>query len=254
MWMTRPALAAALTLALGAPAFAKPIEIATLGRAPLIGQSTNASELKYNVKTHETVVRSAAYKLGLTKDQYEQFRLALAVGKPNWVTIPRHLDAMSWASGGQVHVLHDVIIPANQKGVEVDLHSGDKIISLFLPARCGNLSVIRRNVPHVAAARIAPPPAPAVAAAPPPAPEVAVAPPPAPIIAPAPVVAPIVAPASHAALGLLPLAALVPFLFHGGGGGGGSVVTPFVGGNTGGGGGGGGTIISPPPCPPGTDP
>lgn len=253
MWMTRPALAAALTLALGAPAFAKPIEIATLGRAPLIGQSTNASELKYNVKTHETVVRSAAYKLGLTKDQYEQFRLALAVGKPNWVTIPRHLDAMSWASGGQVHVLHDVIIPANQKGVEVDLHSGDKIISLFLPARCGNLSVIRRNVPHVAAARVAPRPAPApvaVAPAPAPAPEVAAVAP-APIIAPAPPVTPIVAPVTHASAGLLPLAAIIPFLFHGGGGG--SVIAPLIGGNTGGGGG-GGTIISPPPCPPGTDP
>jgi len=99
----------------------------------------------------DATVRAGA-DLGLTSEQYEQFRLALEVGKPNWVTVPRHLDAMTWASGGQVHVLHDVIIPANQKGVEVDLHSGDKIIALFLPAKCGNLSVIRRSVPHVASA------------------------------------------------------------------------------------------------------
>ena len=153
MWITRPAAAALLVVMTGVPALAQPIEIATLGRAPLMGQSTNAAELQYNFKHNEGLMRQAGMDLGLTNEQYEQFRLALEVGKPNWVVVPRHLDAMTWASGGQVHVLRDVIIPANQKGVEVDLHSGDKIISLFLPAKCGNLSVIRRAVPHVAAIR-----------------------------------------------------------------------------------------------------
>jgi len=249
MKITRPAVAALLVAVTGAPALAQPIEIATLGRAPLIGQSTSPTELRYNVRTHEATVRQAAYDLGLTTAQYQEFRTQLDA-HPNWVTIPRHLDAMTWAADGQVHVLHDVIIPANQKGVEVDLHSGDKLISLFLPAKCGNLSVIRRNVPHVAATHIRNFPVPHVAAAAitAPAPVVAAVPPAA-VVAPAPAPVPIVAPVSHAALGFLPVLGLLPFLFHGGGGS--SVVNTFAGNNAGSG---GGTISGPPPCPPGTDP
>ncbi len=146
MWITRPAVAAMLVAATSLPALAHPIEIVTLGRAPLMGQSTNAQELKYNFKHHEAEMRQAAAAIGLTREQYEQFRLQLDVARPAWVTIPRHLDAMTWASYGQVHVLHDVIIPANQKGVEVDLQAPGKNIALFLPAKCGNLSVIRTPV------------------------------------------------------------------------------------------------------------
>ena len=246
MWITRPAVAVLLVASMGLPAMAQPIEIATLGRAPLMGQSTNPAELQYNVKKNEALLRRAGMDLGLTTEQYEQFRLALEVGRPNWVTVPRHLDAMTWASGGQVHVLRDVIIPPNQKGVEVDLHSGDKIISLFLPAKCGNLSVIRRSVPHVATVRNFPVPHVAAVAAPQPcAPgmvgtyypdcrQVAVVTPqPPPEVAP---VVPIPPPPIHHGINLLPLAAVLPFLFHGGGGGG---STPPS----------GGTIVGPPPCP-----
>jgi len=237
MWITRPAAVALLVAMTGLPAMAQPIEIATLGRAPVMGQSTSPAELQYNFKKNEAIMRQAGMGLGLTTEQYEQFRLALEVGKPNWVTVPRHLDAMTWASSGQVHVLHDVIIPANQKGVEVDLHSGDKIISLFLPAKCGNLSVIRRSIPHVAAVRNFPVPHVAAVTMPqPPTTAVAVVTPiePAPLVAPAVPIPPVAV--VHHGLNLLPLAALLPFLVHGGGGGGTS--TP-----------GSGTVIGPPPCP-----
>jgi hypothetical protein len=250
MWITRPAAAALLVLTTGLmalPATAQPIEIATLGRAPLMGQSTNSAELQYNFKHNEALMRRAGLDLGLTTEQYEQVRLALEVGKPNWDTVPRHLDAMTWASNGQVHVLRDVIIPANQKGVEVDLHSGDKIIALFLPAKCGNLSVIRRALPHVAQVRNFPVPHVAAVAAPQPCGpgmvgtyypdcrQVAVVTPepPPPYVAP---VVPVPPPPVHHGINLLPLAAVLPFLFHGGGGGG---STPPS----------GGTIVGPPPCP-----
>jgi hypothetical protein len=247
MWITRPAAAVLLVASMGLPAMAQPIEIATLGRAPLMGQSTNPAELQYNFKKNEALMRQAGMGLGLTTEQYEQFRLALEVGKPNWVTVPRHLDAMTWASNGQVHVLRDVIIPANQKGVEVDLHSGDKIISLFLPAKCGNLSVIRRSVPHVAAIRNFPVPHVAAITAPQPCPpgmvgsaypdcqQVAVvtAPEQTPLVAP---VVPVPPPPIHHGINLLPLAAVLPFLFHGGGGGGSNPPS-------------GGTVVGPPPCP-----
>ncbi|HEX3550193.1 MAG TPA: hypothetical protein VHT53_07460 [Candidatus Elarobacter sp.] len=249
MWIVRPAAVALLVALTGLPALAQPIEIATLGRAPLMGQSTNAAELQYNFKHNEALMRQAGMDLGLTGEQYEQFRLALEVGKPNWVTVPRHLDAMTWQSGGRVHVLHDVIIPANQKGVEVDLHAGDRVIALFLPAKCGNLSVIRRTVPHVATVRNFPVPHVAAVAQPcgpgmvgstypncsyppvaaeQPAPQVAAVTPPI-GIPPAAV--------AHHGLSLLPLAALLPFLVHSSSSPG--TITP----------GASGTVVGPPPCP-----
>ena len=247
--ITRPIAAAALVLSMTLPAMAQPIEIATLGRAPLMGQSTNAAELQYNFKKNESLMRRAGADLGLTSEQYEQFRLALEVGKPNWVTVPRHLDAMTWASGGQVHVLHDVIIPANQKGVEIDLHSGDKVIALFLPAKCGNLSVIRRSVPHVAAVRNFPVPHVAAVTAPQPcgpgmvgsyypncSTPVALEQPPAPVVAAAIPPAAIPPPPIHHGFSLLPLAALLPFLVHTSSNPG----TPTPG---------AGTVVGPPPCP-----
>ena len=244
MWITRPAAVALLVTMTGLPALAQPIEIATLGRAPLMGQSTSAAELKTNFTKNEALMRQAGMDLGLTNEQYEQFRLALEVGKPNWVTVPRHLDAMTWASGGRVHVLRDVIIPANQKGVEVDLHANDKIIALFLPAKCGNLSVIRRNVPRVAAVRNFPVPHVAAVAAPPPETAVAVQQPPPEVAAVAPPIA--IPPAAHRGIGLLPLAALLPFVFHNGSSSSvvPGIITP-----------GSGTVVGPPPphvctCPP----
>jgi hypothetical protein len=213
MWIIRPVATALLVMMTGLPALAQPIEIATLGRAPLMGQSTNAAELKYNFSKNEALMRQAGMDLGLTTEQYEQFRLALEVGKPNWVTVPRHLDAMTWASEGRVHVLRDVIIPANQRGVEVDLHSNDKIIALFLPAKCGNLSVIRRNVPRVAAVRNFPVPHVAAVSVPPPPDQTTVAVEQPPVVA--AVAPPIAIPAAvHHGIGLLPLAALLPFLVH----------------------------------------
>jgi hypothetical protein len=251
MWITRPAAVALLVTMTGLPALAQPIEIATLGRAPLMGQSTNAAELKTNFTKNEGLMRQAGMDLGLTTEQYEQFRLALEVGKPNWVTVPRHLDAMTWASGGRVHVLRDVIIPANQKGVEVDLHSGDKIISLFLPAKCGNLSVIRRNVPHVAAVRNFPVPHVAAVAVPQPCPAgmvgsaypdcsstVAAEQPPPVVAAVAPPLA--IPPPVHHGFSLLPLAALLPFLVHSSSSN--SVTSGIFTPGT-------GTVVGPPPCP-----
>jgi hypothetical protein len=239
MWITRPVATALLVMMTGLPALAQPIEIATLGRSPLMGQSTNAAELKTNFTKNEGLMRQAGMDLGLTTEQYEQFRLALEVGKPNWVTVPRHLDAMTWASGGRVHILHDVIIPPNQKGVEIDLHSSDKVIALFLPAKCGNLSVIRRSVPHVAAVRNFPVPHVAAVSVPPPPDQTTVAVEQPPVVA--AVAPPLAIPAvAHHGFSLLPLAALLPFLVHSGGSN--NVVSGSFTPGT-------GTVVGPPPCP-----
>lgn len=175
-----------LIFALGiAPAVAKTTVIAELGNAPLLGTSSSTAEMRARVARNEGVLSAAAVKLGLTPSQYAQFHAELMSSRTAYVTVPRHLDAMTWQGGGHVYALHDVVIPANTHGWEVDLPaSNGRILALYMPALCGNLSLLNKSAPVVAhhtvpvptrvAALTAPQPAPAVVAAP-----VAAAPPPA---------------------------------------------------------------------------
>jgi hypothetical protein len=171
-------------------AFAKVTVIAELGTAPLLGTSSSTAQLRQRVARNEGVLSAAAARLGLNNSQYAQFRAAIDGSRLAWVTVPRHLDAMTWQGAGRVYVLRDVMIPAGTHGWEVDLPANGQVLSLYMPALCGNLSILRKSVPVVAhrAARVetpvvvVPPPAPVpppVAVAPPPPPVVA-APPPAP--------------------------------------------------------------------------
>lgn len=228
-----------------APAGAHPTVISSLGEAPLIGELRSTNELTSEVFKQTPRLERAASELGLSHEQFDDFKTDVAIDENiRWVTIPRHLDAMSWQSGGRVHVIKDVVIPPRTHGWAVYLANG---VTVYVPAKCGNLSVLRTPVKRVA---IAPLPAAAPAAAPLPvlAPQAAVesAPPPAPAAptefpTPTPLAAvPPPAPVHHYfldALGalLLPLIAVSA----GGGGsssGGGGSATP-AGGAVGGGGG-----------------
>ncbi len=249
-----------LIFALGvAPAFAKTTVIAELGTAPLLGTSRSTAEMQARVSRNEGVLSAAAAKLGLTPSQYAQFHAELMSSRTAYVTVPRHLDSMTWQGGGHVYALNDVQIPANTHGWEVDLPvSNGRILALYMPALCGNLSLLIKSAPvvaqhhvpvptRVAALAAAPPPAAVpvapvveapvaeapVAAAPPPAavPNDEVAPVAAPVVAQAfpPVIA---AAAAHGSFlpFLLPILAGVGALVGGGSGGsGGAIVVPPVG-------------------------
>jgi hypothetical protein len=162
-----------LTLAIPMPALAQPHVIAELGTAPLIGQISSTSQLQADVTQQRRLFERAGTKLGLTPDEYAQFSARISSRRLAYVTIPRKLDAMTWSSGGRVYVLHDVVIPAHTKGWEIDLQEQHQIVALFIPARCGNLSVLRKPMPALAQAapakaapaKIAPAPVVAVEAA-----------------------------------------------------------------------------------------
>jgi hypothetical protein len=245
-----------LMFALGfAPALAKTTVIAELGTAPLLGTSRSTADMQARVSRNEGVLSAAAAKLGLTPSQYAQFHAELMSSRTAYVTVPRHLDSMTWQGGGHVYALNDVQIPANTHGWEVDLPaSNGRILALYMPALCGNLSLLIKSAPvvaqhhvpvptRVAALAAAPPPAAApvapvveapvaeapVAAAPPAAvPNDEVAPVAAPVVAQAfpPVAAAAVAHASFLPF-LIPILAGVAAL--GGGSSGGPVVVPPVG-------------------------
>jgi len=205
------------------PAQARTTVIAQLGTSPLIGPMASTSEMQRRVRGDLTLLAQAGSQIGISHAQYVRFRDAVAVGDVRWVTIPRHLDAMSWASAGNVRVIHDVMIPANTNGWEVDIPEGDHVVALYVPAICGNLSLLRKPAVHVANYRPAPKPV-VAAQPPPPAPEAPPVTAPAPEVAEAavPAPAPVIAapPPSRPKLGWLPL--LIPFLLGGGGGSGGS--------------------------------
>jgi hypothetical protein len=245
MWITRSAAAALLVMMTGLPAMAQDIEIATLGRAPIMGSSRDSAELKRNFEnpTNQRILAQAGHKLGLTANEYGKFKEQVAIGNASWMPIPRHLDKMTWAADGTVHVISGVHIPAGQMGYRVlvpkDDGSGSYLV--YLPAKCGNLSYVFQPQQRVAAVPppVFPKPHPLVAAA-----QNFPAPQPPPLVAATgvsgttPQVSPIPPPPIPVVhhLNLLPLAALVPFLFNGGGG---SVIPPPS----------GGTVVGPPPCP-----
>lgn len=219
----RKLLTLLLTLAVPTPAFAQSHVIAQLGTAPLVGEIASTAQLQSDVARNRRLFESAGGKLGLTPAEYAQFETRIASRQLAYVTLPRHLDAMSWSSRGNVYVLHDVVIPADTKGWEIDLKEGRSIVALFIPARCGNLSIVRKALPAIAQAPARPvkveaaatqPPAPSTAPA---APVVAMPDTPAATPAPYQSVATSTGPAHHLRwwpLLLIPIAAL---FFHGGG-------------------------------------
>ena len=179
-------LALAFSLSGFAAADARTV-VAELGTAPLLGTQKSTTQMRAAVDTHDAIMRRAGARLGLSAAQYDAFRQAVDNGNVAWVTVPRNLDAMTWASGSKVYVLHNVTIPAHTNGWQVDVKGAHELVSLYMPAKCGNLSIVRRPLPVVGMresrneAYVAPPPA-----APAPAPVVEEAP--APVVAAAPVI------------------------------------------------------------------
>jgi len=214
--------ASALFAILTLPAVAKTTVIsnAQMGSGQLLGQSASSAGLKTNIAQRERLFEKAAMKLGVSASEYANLRQQIAASHYSWVTVPRHLDAMSWAGHRDVHVIRDVMIPAGINGWEVDLRQNNQVLALFMPAICGNLSLIRKNMPVVAkvsppkaVAKVVPPPAPVPVGAPPQVLGVETAPAP-----PADTV--VAATAVHHASLLPLLLGIIPFITGGGGGGG----------------------------------
>ena len=173
-----------LSIALPLPAAAQTHVIAQLGTAPLIGQVASTGQLQRDMRQQRQLFETAGLQLGLTPAEFLALQSRIERGQVAYVTIPRRLDAMSWRSGDRVHVLHDVVIPAKTMGWEIDLPENGEILALFIPNKCGNLSLLRKPVarlaraPKVLPASISlatPTPAPQITAPPSPAPVVAAA-------------------------------------------------------------------------------
>jgi hypothetical protein len=149
-WLCCASLVAAfgLTMMFGQAAGARPYVIRSLNHDVLLGTTSSRRELNRRVRLNDTRVRAAAAQLGLSKNEYETFRSQLS--KAPYVVLPQHLDAMVGYSHERAYVLRDVIIPANSRGWEVDLTRGDRLTKVYMPAVCGNISILQAMRPHLA--------------------------------------------------------------------------------------------------------
>ncbi len=138
----------------GAPARAQHV-LPVLGTAPLLGRMNSTAELQERVSERRTMFETASEDLGLTGAETQELEAKIADGRVRWVMVPRHLDEMTWAWDGSVYMYRDVIIPADEYGWEVDIPVGAVVHALFIPAACGNLSLVERSRP---VAYVPPPP------------------------------------------------------------------------------------------------
>ena len=177
-----PALLLSLLISGVPAAFAQTTVVHQMGVAPLLGVSSTTAEIREKVRTHPKLMHDAAKAIGLTPREYAAFYRKFMNEKPGWVTLPRHLDAMTWGGDGAAHAEYDVQIPAGTNGWEVDLYETHQVVHVYIPMICGNLSVVRTPRQEVVMARPPLPPRHIFAPVPPPPAPVAVVPPPAPIV------------------------------------------------------------------------
>lgn len=136
-------------------AFASTTVVHQMGVAPLLGVSSTTAEIREKIRSHPALMKQAAAKIGLTPREYSAFYNKFMNQKPGWVTVPRHLDAMTWGGDGYAHADYDVQIPAGTNGWEVDLYEKHQIVHVYIPMICGNISVLR--TPRKAVALVRPP-------------------------------------------------------------------------------------------------
>ncbi|MDQ6768305.1 MAG: hypothetical protein M3Z41_10900, partial [Candidatus Eremiobacteraeota bacterium] len=129
------------------PGLSQPHTIAKLGDYPLLGVLSSRAQLIAAARSHPRRFAIAAGQLGLSQQEFHALKAALPSAR--YVVIPRHLDAMSWYSGG-TYVTNDMLIPAGTRGWEVDIPQGEHLLRVLIPASCGNLSILRQMMPRVA--------------------------------------------------------------------------------------------------------
>ena len=205
---------------------APPYPINNFSERPLLGQIESTAALQQDFANNEALIASAGEKLGLSAADMDTVHREVDRGNARYVTLPRHLDGMTGAKHGVAFAHHNVVIPPNVHGWEVDLAKPTGTLRVFIPNRCGNVSYLFEHHRVLAAAPISFVPAAPVAAA---SYEPPASPSPVPLVAVAPSV-PAEAAATHRAYGFLPWLALglIGVVLSSHGGGGGTVVPPVI--------------------------
>lgn len=146
-----PYLALLLTIALPSNALAESRVVSNLSDGALLGQITDTATLQNDFKTQRPLLAQASEDLGLTPADFNEVANDIAQGRAKYVEIPRHLDGMAGQHNGHTFAVHDIVIPANVYGWEVDLQRPAQTVRVFIPNRCGNISYLTARKPHIVA-------------------------------------------------------------------------------------------------------
>lgn len=129
-------------------------EISDLSDGALLGQIRSTQALQQAFDANAAQLAIAGSDIGLSPQQYHQVRMAIAEGRARYVELPRHIDAMSGRHGGRVFIVRDIRIPKGVYGWEVDLDEARDVVKVYVPNRCGNLSLVRVRPRVLAAAPV----------------------------------------------------------------------------------------------------
>jgi hypothetical protein len=105
-----------------------------------------SEEIWNSTREHARLWSDAAHRVGLSPQEYQDFRSALLDGKAVYVRLPHHLDAMAGDRHGYIYAVHNAYLPQTVMGWRVKLADGAEV---YVPQTCGNLS-LRRVTPVVA--------------------------------------------------------------------------------------------------------
>ncbi|GAC1409011.1 MAG: hypothetical protein NVSMB64_17710 [Candidatus Velthaea sp.] len=102
------------------------------------------TDIYYATSDHPGVYKEAAKRIGLTTQEYAEFRQSLLEGNALYVRLPRRLDSMAGMHRSTKHVyaLNNVLVPDGTMGWKVQLADGTQV---YVPQVCGNLSMIRHG-------------------------------------------------------------------------------------------------------------
>ncbi|MDP9110967.1 MAG: hypothetical protein M3M96_04990, partial [Candidatus Eremiobacteraeota bacterium] len=151
----KTALIAALIAVFPASSIAaQPFAVTNFSERPLIGEIASTEQLQKDFAAKQGLIAQAGERLGLSADDMANVRHEIDRGAARYVVLPRHLDGMSGAKRGVAFAHHNVVIPANIHGWEVDLQKPAGTLRVFVPNRCGNVSYVLER--HRVLAAVAP--------------------------------------------------------------------------------------------------
>ncbi len=107
----------------------------------------SSQEVWNQTQAHAKLFSDAASRIGLTPQEYREFRRSLLEGKALYVRLPKRLDAMSGDRRGSVYAVKNAVINQRVMGWRVRLADGNTV---FVPQLCGNISLLKHR-PVIAA-------------------------------------------------------------------------------------------------------
>ncbi|GAC1306456.1 MAG: hypothetical protein NVS2B3_05990 [Vulcanimicrobiaceae bacterium] len=108
----------------------------------------STQEVWNQTQAHAKLFSDAASRIGLTPEEYSEFRAALLDGKALYVRLPKRFDAMSGNRRGSVYAVKNAVLKQNVRGWRIDLADGNTV---YVPQLCGNISLLKRHHVDVAA-------------------------------------------------------------------------------------------------------